>query len=267
MSNNEEIEQEVEGKVPDVAPVVDCSLVESDDDCIDLMDGEGLKKPEHIEPDEVFKEDKPVDTQGNAAHKPADKPVDKPVDTQGNATHKPIKYNKNGTARKPMTADRLEKLAVARKKALETRQRNKALKLQQKKENKIKKIVDDNEVVIVQEAPKVLSTKGGLPVVNGGESDTQKIIYEKPAVKNNKLSREEKDKKIQDAVAEGVRKALETERADRKLRKQKKADMKKEKEKEDKEKNDKLQKDKMISNQVNKLNDVDNFYDNCFNFH
>lgn len=261
MSNNEEIEQEVgsvapqgDGKVPDVAPVVDCSLVESDDDCIDLMDGEGLKKPEHIEPDEVFKEDKPVDkpvdTQGNAAHKPVDKPVDKPV-----------KYNKNGTARKPMTADRLEKLAVARKKALETRQRNKALKLQQKKENKIKKIVDDNEVVIVQEAP----------VVNGGGSEaqpiTQKIIYEKPAVKNNKLSREEKDKKIQDAVAEGVRKALETERADRKLRKQKKADMKKEKEKEDKEKNDKLQKDKMISNQVNKLNDVDNFYDNCFNFH
>ena len=250
MSNNEEIEQEIEGKVPDVAPVVDCSLVESDDDCIDLMDGEGLKKPEHIEPDEVFKEDKPVDkpvdTQGNAAHKPVDKPVDKP-----------IKYNKNGTARKPMTADRLEKLAVARKKALETRQRNKALKLQQKKENKIKKIVDDNEVVIVQEAP----------VVNGGESEaqpiTQKIIY----VKNNKLSREEKDKKIQDAVAEGVRKALETERADRKQRKQKKADMKKEKEMEDKEKNDKLQKDKMISNQVNKLNDVDNFYDNCFNFH
>tara|TARA_R110001632_G_scaffold26883_4_gene72384 strand:- start:4812 stop:5537 length:726 start_codon:yes stop_codon:yes gene_type:complete len=240
MSNNEEIEQEIEGKVPDVAPIVDCSLIESDDECIDLMDGEGLKKPEHIEPDEVFKEDKPVSVDAKDTPDSDVKP------------HKPVKYNKNGTARKPMTADRLQKLAEARKKALETRQRNKATKLQQKKENKIKKIVDDNEVVIVQRNEEV------------EQNQPQPILYEN--TKKNRLSREEKDKKIQDAVAEGVKKALESERAERKLRKLKKEEMKKQKDIETKETDNKAQKEKMISNQLNKLNDVDNFYDNCFNF-
>ena len=240
MSNNEEIEQEIEGKVPDVAPIVDCSLIESDDECIDLMDGEGLKKPEHIEPDEVFKEDKPVSVDAKDTPDSDVKP------------HKPVKYNKNGTARKPMTADRLQKLAEARKKALETRQRNKATKLQQKKENKIKKIVDDNEVVIVQRNEEV------------EQNQPQPILYEN--TKKNRLSREEKDKKIQDAVAEGVKKALESERAERKLRKLKKVEMKKQKDIETKETDNKAQKEKMISNQLNKLNDVDNFYDNCFNF-
>ena len=240
MSNNEEIEQEIEGKVPDVAPIVDCSLIESDDECIDLMDGEGLKKPEHIEPDEVFKEDKPVSVDTKDTPDSDVKP------------HKPVKYNKNGTARKPMTADRLQKLAEARKKALETRQRNKATKLQQKKENKIKKIVDDNEVVIVQRNEEV------------EQNQPQPILYEN--TKKNRLSREEKDKKIQDAVAEGVKKALESERAERKLRKLKKEEMKKQKDIETKETDNKAQKEKMISNQLNKLNDVDNFYDNCFNF-
>ena len=254
MSNNEEIEQEIGsvapqggGKVPDVAPIVDCSLIESDDECIDLMDGEGLKKPEHIEPDEVFKEDKPVSVDAKDTPDSDVKP------------HKPVKYNKNGTARKPMTADRLQKLAEARKKALETRQRNKATKLQQKKENKIKKIVDDNEVVIVQRNEEV-----GAEHPKGEQNQPQPILYEN--TKKNRLSREEKDKKIQDAVAEGVKKALESERAERKLRKLKKEEMKKQKDIETKETDNKAQKEKMISNQLNKLNDVDNFYDNCFNF-
>ncbi len=278
--------------MPDVVPAVDevVSLNETDDeDAIDLMDGVGLKKPEHIEPDVVFKgEDKQStpsvkkvkvvveetespngeaeeDTIPNLAVMPDDvkedlmeqgiKPMDK-SDITKVAMLKKVKYNKNGKPRKPMTKDRLEKLAIARQKALETRQRNKKLKEEAQKKLKIKQIVDDG-------------TEGNAGH-NVDVQITKKIIYNEesvpptptptPSVK--KLSREEKDKKIQDAVAEGVKKALEVERLERKRRKEEK----KKKAEEEKEKSEKLNKDKMISNQINKLNDIDNFYDKCFNF-
>jgi hypothetical protein len=257
--------------MPDVVPAVDevVSLNETDDeDAIDLMDGVGLKKPEHIEPDVVFKGDaKPkvsdskkvkvvVDEEKedtpNLAVMPDDVKEDlmeqgiKPMDK---SDIKKVKYNKNGKPRKPMTKDRLEKLAIARQKALETRQRNKRLKEEAQKKLKIKQIVDDEDVE-VQITKKIINNEESVPATP------------KPTPSVKKLSREEKDKKIQDAVAEGVKKALEVERLERKRRKEEK----KKKAEEEKQKTEKLNKDKMISNQINKLNDIDNFYDKCFNF-
>ena len=266
--------------MPDVVPAVDevVSLNETDDeDAIDLMDGVGLKKPEHIEPDVVFKGDAkpkvsdskkvkvvvdeaedPMGRSGetytipNLAVMPDDVKEDlmeqgiKPMDK---SDIKKVKYNKNGKPRKPMTKDRLEKLAIARQKALETRQRNKRLKEEAQKKLKIKQIVDDEDVE-VQITKKIINNEESVPATP------------KPTPSVKKLSREEKDKKIQDAVAEGVKKALEVERLERKRRKEEK----KKKAEEEKQKTEKLNKDKMISNQINKLNDIDNFYDKCFNF-
>ncbi len=279
--------------MPDVVPAVDevVSLNETDDDdAIDLMDGVGLKKPEHIEPDVVFKgEEKPKvnETKVNKKVKVVVEETESPNGEEAEETPnlavmpdevkedlmeqgikpmeqsdiKKVKYNKNGKPRKPMTKDRLEKLAIARQKALETRQRNKKLKEEAQKKLKIKQIVDDDNVE-VQITKKIIGSEA--PQRDDEESvpptPTPQRKQSTPSVK--KLSREEKDKKIQDAVAEGVKKALEVERLERKKRKEEK----KRKAEEEKEKSEKLNKDKMISNQINKLNDIDNFYDKCFNF-
>jgi len=233
--------------IPDIVPQVEedetleLNLNEPEEDAIDLMDGVGLKRPEPVEVDEVFKnndkEDKEVKEEVNE------------VNEEVNEPKKQTKVNKNGKPRKPMTKDRLEKLAEARKKALATRQKNKKIKEEQQKTLKIQKIVDDDEQVIIK--PKVKDTS-----VNN-------VIIEKETPKIKKLSREEKDKKIQEAVAEGVKKALEVERMERKIRKENKKKLMEE----EKIKNDKLMKDKQISDTLSKLNDIDNIYDKCFNFH
>jgi hypothetical protein len=221
--------------IPDIVPQVEenetleLNLNEQEDDAIDLMDGVGLKRPEPVEVDEVFKEDKEVNDEVNDE-------VNEPI--------KQTKVNKNGKPRKPMTKDRLEKLAEARKKALATRQKNKKIKEDQQKTLKIQKIVDDDEEVIIK------------PKVNN-------VIIEKETPNIKKLSREEKDKKIQEAVAEGVKKALDVERMERKIRKENKKKLMEE----ERIKNDKLIKDKQISDTLSKLNDLDNIYGKCFNFH
>lgn len=260
--------------MPDVVPAVDevVSLNETDDeDAIDLMDGVGLKKPEHIEPDAVFKGEEPKVSDSKVVKVVVDEAEDTPnlavmpddvkedlmeqgIKPMDKSDIKKVKYNKNGKPRKPMTKDRLEKLAIARQKALETRQRNKRLKEEAQKKLKIKQIVDDEDVE-VQITKKIIDNEESVP-----PTPTPQRKQSTPSVK--KLSREEKDKKIQDAVAEGVKKALEVERLERKRRKEEK----KKKAEEEKEKSEKLNKDKMISNQINKLNDIDNFYDKCFNF-
>jgi hypothetical protein len=230
-------------EVPDVVPqveeneMIDVNLNDNDEDAIDLMDGVGLKKPVPVETDEVFKEkiEKKVveeDTPPEEDLTPDTKPKES------------VKVNKNGKPRKPMTKERLEKLAEARKKALATRQRNKKLKEEQQKTLKIQKIVDDDQEVIIK--PKVQKEEPNV------------IVH--PRVK--KLSREEKDKKIQDAVAEGVKKALEVERQERKQRKE----LKKKKMDEDKQIKEQLLKDKQVSDTLSKLNDIDNIYGKCFNF-
>jgi hypothetical protein len=239
-------------EVPDVVPqveeneMIDVNLNDNDEDAIDLMDGVGLKKPVPVETDEVFKEKiEKKEEQGDVEEDTPPEETKPEEDLTSYTTPKAtVKVNKNGKPRKPMTKERLEKLAEARKKALATRQRNKKLKEEQQKTLKIQKIVDNDQEVIIK--PKV-------------QKEEPNVIIQ-PRVK--KLSREEKDKKIQDAVAEGVKKALEVERQERKQRKE----LKKKKIEEEKEIKEQLLKDKQVSDTLSKLNDIDNIYGKCFNF-
>ena len=237
--------------LPDEVPqieeqVLELNLNETDEGAIDLMDGAGLKKPQPIEVDEVFK------SNIKKIQKDLDKMPDNlavmPEEVQDKINKQ--RLNKNGKPRKPMTQDRLEKLAEARKKALEKRQQNKKLKEEKLQTLKIQKIVDDDKEVIIK--PKVIY-------------DKPKVIHEDieaPTPRVKKLSREEKDKKIQDAVAFGVKQALELERKERKQRKE----IKIKKHEEEKKQREQEEKDKQLSETLRKLNDVDNIYDKCFNF-
>tara|TARA_R110000765_G_scaffold109513_1_gene200641 strand:+ start:890 stop:1585 length:696 start_codon:yes stop_codon:yes gene_type:complete len=214
--------------VPDNVPIVLNINETNNDDEIDLMDGDGLKAPEPVEPAEIFKED-------------AVEPVAQVEAQEETVYQQKVKFNKNGKPRKAMTEDRLMKLALARKKALETRQRNKL------ERDKTKNIININ--TIPTETPP-------------SPPPTPKVSV--TAIP--KVSREQKKKELQEAVAEGVRIALEKNNIDRKERKA----IKKKKQEEEteliKEKNQKEEKDKMVATQLNKLNDIDGFYNDCFNF-
>ena len=137
-----------------------------------------------------------------------------------------------------MTNERLEKLAEARKKALATRQKNKVERITTKKELKIAKIIgDDNNNLFIPKEPLI-----------------------------PKRTRKEKQLDIEEAVEQGVKKALEKSNNERLARKELKKKKKEEEEKENNIKDEKLKADKIVSSAVNKLNDIDGFYDKCFNF-
>ena len=230
MSDTEE--EEEKGAIPEAVPVVSLNEAPNDDD-IDLMGGVGLQAPESIPPEEIFKAEEPIKTEKSITIK-EEEPEEHPVFSG----QKPIKYNKNGKPRKPMTNERLEKLAEARKKALATRQKNKVERITTKKELKIAKIIgDDNNNLFI---PK------------------ESLIP--------KRTRKEKQLDIEEAVEQGVKKALEKSNNERLARKELKKKKKEEEEKENNIKEEKLKADKIVSSAVNKLNDIDGFYDKCFNF-
>ena len=216
--------------LPEELPVVDCALNDNDEEHIDLMDGNGLKAPNPDPPDVVFGAEDIV----------------KPVKEVKEKVLKAQKFNKNGTPRKPMSQERLNKLAIAREKALKTRLNNKKLR-------------DEANAIKTRNAPKVTA------IITPDTPDTQ---YAAPAPVPIKVKRSvgEKKKDIEDAVKAGVKEALDQERAERKERKTIKLKLKEEKDIEDKKNKEERDKQQNLTDTLNKLNDIDGFYDTCFNF-
>ena len=224
--------------LPEELPVVDCALNDNDEEHIDLMDGNGLKAPNPDPPDVVFGAEDIV----------------KPVKEVKEKVLKAQKFNKNGTPRKPMSQERLNKLAIAREKALKTRLNNKKLR-------------DEANAIKTRNAPKVTA------VITPDTPDTQyaapiQVSTPAPAPVPIKVKRSvgEKKKDIEDAVKAGVKEALDQERAERKERKTIKLKLKEEKDIEDKKNKEERDKQQNLTDTLNKLNDIDGFYDTCFNF-
>ena len=283
---NENKEKELEA--PSQFPIVDVSLAPPPENPADLNDD--LPKPTLIPPSEVFQdkvikdaikdEDNKVNVkqvksikerveeiinpkeeetkeEETKEEETKEKIDDEPVivneeDLDCNRVGKPeIQYTKTGRIKKPISEERKKQLAEARKKAMEVRKAKAEKKKKEQEERERKKKIINQE----RKEASVLKRKKKKEIIIPPTPSTSEDEDEDEPIKLERHTRYYTREQLEEAVLTGV------ELYDKK-RKKEKAKNKIVKDKELQDKKDTQQ----VVDAVNKYNDPDGFYENCFNF-